>query len=1182
MKCRKILSILLSCVMLLSLLPTGVFAEESSADPAACRIGTAEYATLTAALSAAQPGETVELLRDVEESITIGKPVTLNLNGFTLRGAGKWAPVVQISVLTTDAAAEIAVCNGSITGGTNGGINISRAVSGTYQPSENHADDTLQQALPVKLDRLTVTGNAAQSGGGLSILSGNVTLTGCEISGNTADNSGGGIYMATSGYRESSVTCRLTNSVVAQNRSKSNGGGLAAGAANYVSRADGIQFTSGITATYILENSRVTGNCAETSLAMYGGGGVYLAGNGSRFVMESGEISGNRAPNGCGGGILSTNWRGIELHGGTVADNDAGENGGGIFARNVNLRDNPREQENVILGTAVSVTGNTAGKNGGGIAVKDGVTLAVSPGSGLYNNAAGSLGDDVYAGGSKNNAVTLPAAETMSGKRILSSTQRKITDWYYDGFETAEIRYRWGEPIPETESGYYAVYPPKSDDDSTLALKAAHGAPFVPVDPDSPGQNWTVSKSKTATNLDGTYRSQITLALPAKEEPLTTDVVLVLDKSTSAAMERQAMEMLRQLKERLEHTAGRIQVGVVIFNQQANVANEGAFFDLATEYGSIQAAVEQTAGSGTNLHAGLLAGKALLDGDLETPANRKYLIAVSDGITYLHGAEPTAVAWSFMGDGEKHWCGPDNWASKYGTSAAPKSWSAWLTSVKQQLERQGTDYDYPYGTEPENCTPAAQAGDYANSVDTALYEAYAVYHEAQAAGYHCYALPAESGGSTEYPWGPNFMEFLSDGKRVSFDDIHDEIYYLIAGGSSVLDTMGYTDGAYNFDFIPKIDAMSMQVGETTLQAEVIGENRFGFGKREQGGETEYDYTLTYLPGNLQDTEQISWEIHVPVSQFRPVQLTYTVALTDPKTAPGTYGAYDADGSKGYAGLHTNIAATLYPVDSDGAAGVPENFYRPTVSYTVSGGSMGSYEPPRLNTKDHTMYIVGYPEDYRTGEFTADSRYWPVKPEADISRAEVAVIFFRLLEENTRQANLTNVCAFSDVEPGAWYATAVATMAKLGIVSGYPDGSFGPNQRITRGELATIAAKFDSSNASKTMFSDLTGHWSAPFVERAAGLGWVRGYPDGTFRPDRNITRAEAITLINHVLGRLPESAADLDGDMHIWPDNQNPEAWYYLAVQEATVSHRYTVNSDGKTERWAGLRPDPDWLQYAQ
>ena len=249
-------------------------------------------------------------------------------------------------------------------------------------------------------------------------------------------------------------------------------------------------------------------------------------------------------------------------------------------------------------------------------------------------------------------------------------------------------------------------------------------------------EKWDISKSKTATNLDANYESKVTLSLPSAEEPLVSDIVFVLDKSTSAQLEQQALDMLGKLKVHVEETGATVKVGVVIFNKVANVANDGKFFNLATEYDGIEAAIKQEVKSGTNTHAGLLAGKKMLDDDKSVENNRKYLIFVSDGITYMYNAEPTVTAWSFWGDEWKNWAGPDNWNSKYGNNNPPTDWDAWLINVGNQIKAQGTEYEYSYNGTATKSTPQDDTfKNYANSIDKALYLTNEVYQEAKEAGY---------------------------------------------------------------------------------------------------------------------------------------------------------------------------------------------------------------------------------------------------------------------------------------------------------------------------------------------------------------------------------------------------------------------------------------------------------------
>ena len=248
------------------------------------------------------------------------------------------------------------------------------------------------------------------------------------------------------------------------------------------------------------------------------------------------------------------------------------------------------------------------------------------------------------------------------------------------------------------------------------------------------------------------------------------------------------------------------------------------------------------------------------------------------------------------------------------------------------------------------------------------------------------------------------------------------------------------------------------------------------------------------------------------------------------------------------------------------------------SYRSGGGSSGGGGgrkptvdipddvPTGLNGDDHFAYIVGYPDGN-------------VNPGGNITRAEVATIFFRLLTEDVRTANSTQSNSLSDVSRGQWFNHAISTLSSMGIVKGNPDGTFDPDAPITRAEFAAIAARFDDKNTNNTSnFSDIASHWAKDEIGVAANKGWINGYPDSTFRPDQYITRAEAMTLVNRVLNRLPEKSEDLLDDMIKWPDNADTSVWYYLAVQEATNSHDYSDKSDAdKYEKWTKIRDARDW-----
>ena len=223
-------------------------------------------------------------------------------------------------------------------------------------------------------------------------------------------------------------------------------------------------------------------------------------------------------------------------------------------------------------------------------------------------------------------------------------------------------------------------------------------------------------------------------------------------------------------------------------------------------------------------------------------------------------------------------------------------------------------------------------------------------------------------------------------------------------------------------------------------------------------------------------------------------------------------------------------------------------------------------PDLLNDSDHFAYVIGYKDGN-------------VRPYGLISRAETTTIFFRLLKDSVRDVNLLTSNTYTDVADDYWANTAISTMTGLGIVQGRSTTTFDPKAPITRAQFAAICARFDTGKSSdEQTFTDIKGHWAEKYIERAAELGWIKGFEDGTFRPDTYITRAQAMTMINRVLNRIPEDESDLLPGMNVWPDC-NPGDWFYLAVQEATNSHDFEHKA-GNYETWTGMNKDPDWTRY--
>ena len=309
----------------------------------------------------------------------------------------------------------------------------------------------------------------------------------------------------------------------------------------------------------------------------------------------------------------------------------------------------------------------------------------------------------------------------------------------------------------------------------------------------------------------------------------------------------------------------------------------------------------------------------------------------------------------------------------------------------------------------------------------------------------------------------------------------------------------------------------------------------------------YAYRLTEIEGNIEGMT------------YDPLPRYFYIAIND-RTMDG---ALEVDGVRTEGNISVNYDENLY-------------VYTVNAVFTNTG-----QDKPVLNRDDHFGYIVGYPEDYRTGEPTDDVSLWPVKPEGNITRAEVASIFYRLLTDASRDYYFTRSNPYPDVNEGDWFNNAISTLTRAGVLSGRTDGTFDPNGAITRAELSTIAARFyEASYSGADFFPDIHGHWAQEYINSAASIGLIFGYPDGTFRPDNNITRAETVSIINRTLGRAPHKD-HLHKDMIKWPDNMNTEIWYYADMQEATNSHICEFVEDGTTryEVWVEMLPMRDWTE---
>ena len=284
-----------------------------------------------------------------------------------------------------------------------------------------------------------------------------------------------------------------------------------------------------------------------------------------------------------------------------------------------------------------------------------------------------------------------------------------------------------------------------------------------------------------------------------------------------------------------------------------------------------------------------------------------------------------------------------------------------------------------------------------------------------------------------------------------------------------------------------------------------------------------------------------------------------------------------------------ITVTVTDKDMDGSLEVDQitttlgavvNYDESKDIFVVESVITNVFEGPSLNTEDHYGYIIGYPVDYRTGAPTEDESLWPVKPDGDITRAEAATIFFRLLSDESRAQYWSKTNVYVDVTANDWFNNAVSTLSNAGILNGYPDGTFLPNEPISRAEFTVIAERFFKSEYTGTddYFTDISDHWARESINAAYEDGIVSGFPDNTFRPDQNITRAEAVAIVNRTVGRKPHKD-HLHPDMRVWPDNADPSIWYYADIQEATNSHDYRMVGEGAAvyEEWLNILPMRDW-----
>ena len=701
----------------------------------------------------------------------------------------------------------------------------------------------------------------------------------------------------------------------------------------------------------------------------------------------------------------------------------------------------------------------------------------------------------------------------------------------------------------------------------------------------TPAFDWEVSKSKTATALDADGSTRVTLSLPSAEETLTSDVVFVLDGSSSAETDvvKKSLDLLDKLKQAAEDNGATVNVCIVKFKRQAF---KSVWYDLATNFEDIEKAMSTKYSGGTNIHAGLLAGKEALEEHTNVSASRKYLVLVSDGSTYLYSkdgnwASDTPFTRSYYpkdnyngaagGYWDNAWFEPNNYPKvnvpRPKNTSKIAEWQKYLKDVEaRNTASNGDDYDYHCNYDL-NFNQGKPSADYkqqpcversANNRDMAFYYADQTWQQMREAGYNLFSIATEDGsaGAGNSDDSRCFMNYLNGGKILDFSDIKNEIFYAVGAGSTVEDIMGYdTNNGNNYNFDLVLDSLILTVGGQSL-ASLRDGNTYYFGDADVS-KTKYRFMVEYTFAN-DGTEKFVWTINEDVSNFSRVQLSYQLRLRDDaRTSKDNY-------------FYTNISATLKPKDSKGIDGIEQTFDRPRVTFGADADYLLPIlnlkkAAPKLNTRDHFAYVQGYPDG-------------TVKPAGSITRAEVAAILFRLMDADSRSLYYSTASGFRDVDSTKWYNTYVATLNNAGVITDSRTGYFRPNDAITRAELAAMLAQFAEKKSAAIYFSDISaGYWAANAIALTANLGWINGYPDGTFGPDKTVTRAELMAMVNRATGRAPKSTSALLSGMKTWKDNADTARWYYLDVQEATNSHTYL---GAPTETWTSLTATPDWSQY--
>ncbi|MCI7712271.1 MAG: S-layer homology domain-containing protein [Clostridiales bacterium] len=686
---------------------------------------------------------------------------------------------------------------------------------------------------------------------------------------------------------------------------------------------------------------------------------------------------------------------------------------------------------------------------------------------------------------------------------------------------------------------------------------------------------------KNATELkSGETTLNLTISAPSDQSPVAVE--FVLDGTSSlhgiSGDTNPVKKMVTDIQNKLSGKLDNVYVGITVFGSKAATVvpmsklQDAGNFDIDS-WATVLRAADFL---GTNVQAGLKAGIADLTSATLPAHTRKYMVLITDGGSYywMNGNEavnnsyytgrdndgtPTTASLMNSDAADGGYTALTSWKNMTVTSAAPTTYGdpdahEPLAAAVQEIKNDGSKY-----TNFE--TGIYWAAQELNNIpdDVNLFTVGKDYYKNQGID----ALTNLAGEFVQMAIDMDDTKLseklMNKDLSTALDLIVQKISVMVPKDSTVTDYIGRTQKDkgetedYNFDVITE-DGFALRVGETTYTGSRVSENTWTFGD---------DSRLVYTAGS---DEHFVLTLGQDIVRGGKVSLIYNAKLA----------RYDA--SSGHHDVLTNVEAYLDIIHAAGDKADRCHFPEPSLGYQFGGGGGGGTiipddEPPKaeLNETNHYAYIIGRKDGL-------------VHPEANITRGEVATIYFRMLTDESRNELWSQSNPYTDVQPDTWCNAAVSTMTRAGVIQGFSDGTFRPYAPITRAQFATIAVRFfEVVYSGDDKFTDIADHWAKDYINKAAEAALINGFSDGTFRPNQNITRAQAMAIFNRVLGRAPEKDHLLPGEMITWPDNMDKNAWYYANMQEATNSHEYRVeyDADGEPyEVWTKLLPVRDWAAF--